>query len=205
MQPTRTLLATLAAGGLLTGAAITAAAVSANSASAAGDQVAARGRLVASTPSPSPSTPNGQQPGRHRGFGPGGRPGPGGPGGFGGLRGIAPGPVLHGELVTGGQNGSTTTVVVQTGSVTTKNGSTITVRSTDGYTVTWTLDSNTTVRTGWAQGAVKDIAVGDTVRVEGTRAGSTTTARFVGERPEGAPQGGKGGSSTPTPSATITS
>jgi hypothetical protein len=210
MQPTRTLLVTLAAGGLLTGAAITAAAITANGASAAGDQAAARGQLVANTPSPTPSgpnghAPNGKEPGFHRGHRPGG---PGGPGGLGGVRGLGTGPVLHGEFVTGGQNGSTTTVVVQTGTVTTKDASTITVQSTDGYSQTWTLDNNTAVRTGWANGTVKDIAQGDTVRVEGTRSGSTTTARFVGERPKGTAQGGQRGnrgSATPTPSATTTS
>src|SRR6185437_12946129 len=142
--------------------------------------------------------PKGKVPGWGHDRGPGGRPGPG----LGGLRGLGAGPVLHGEFVTGGQNGSTTTVVVQSGTVTAKNGSTITVQSSDKYSVTWTLDSKTTVRTGWAQGAVKDIAVGDTVRVEGTRSGSGTTARFVAERPKNAPQGGgqsKGRSTTPTP------
>lgn len=205
MQPTRTLLVTLAAGGLLTGAAIAAGAISAGGASAAGHGTPA-GRLVASTPSPSGGTPkaqppNGQGPGRSHARGPGGRPGPG----LGGLRGLGAGPVLHGEFVTGGQNGSTTTVVVQSGTVTAKNGSTITVQSSDKYSQTWTLNSNTTVRTGWAQGAVKDITVGDTVQVEGTRSGSVTTARFVAERPKNAPQQGgqnKGSSTTPTPTTT---
>jgi hypothetical protein len=206
MQPTRTLLVTLAAGGLLAGAAITAAAISANGASAAGGPNPLRGQFVAAAPSPTPSAPNGQAP---NGKAPNGRA-PGwhrvpGPGGFGGIRGLGTGPVLHGEFVTGGQNGSTTTVVVQTGTVTAKNGSTITVQSTDKYAVTWTLDSSTTIRTRWAQGTVKDIAVGDTVQVQGTRSGSTTTARFVGERPKGAGQGGNRGSTTLTPSATTTS
>jgi hypothetical protein len=202
MQRTRILLVTLAAAGLLTGAAITAAAITANGASAAGDQAPALGRVAAATPSPpngeAPNgrAPNGKGPGWFRGHG---------PGGLGGLRGLGQGPMLHGEFVTGGQNGSTTTVVVQIGTVTAKNGSQITVQSTDKYTATWTLDSNTTVRTGWANGSVKDIAVGDTVRIEGTRSGSTTTARFVGERPKNAPQGGNRGSATPTPSATTSS
>ena len=199
MQPTRTLLVTLAAGGMLLGAAITAGAVMANGASAAGS------RTPAVAPSPTATAPGRPAPPA---------PGPGrghgrlGPGGFGALHGLVGGPVLHGEFVTGGQNGSTTTVVVQSGSVTAKSGSTITVRSTDTYTVTWTLNDSTTVRTGWAQGAVKDIAVGDQVRVEGTRSGPTTTARFVAERPKNAPQGGQQGggrSATPTPSATTTS
>ncbi|MGZ4649410.1 MAG: hypothetical protein ACXV3A_02570 [Kineosporiaceae bacterium] len=208
MTPSRTLLASLAAGGLLIAAAITAGAVTAGNASAAGDQPAV------STPSPSSSAPGPQTAPRREAPVTPGNPGHRGPG-FGGLGGLggglrglaAQGPVLHGEFVTGGQNGSTTTVVVQRGTVTGKNGSTITVKSTDNYTVTWTLDSNTTVRTGWEQGAVKDIAVNDTVMVEGARSGTTTTAHFVAERPKNAPQGGgqSGGSSTgPAPSAPST-
>ncbi|HVN13839.1 MAG TPA: hypothetical protein VMT69_17240 [Kineosporiaceae bacterium] len=202
MTPSRTLLVSLAAGGLLVGGAITAGAISAGNASAAGAQVAA------GTPTPSPSAPGGANGQAPRGGAPQGqgRPwlpgrGHGGPGGLvGGLRGlVGQGPVLHGEFVTGGGNGTTTTVVVQTGTVTAKSDSTITVKSTDGYPVTWTLTSDTTVRTGWSQGSVKDIATGDTVMVEGTRSGTTTTARFVAERPKNAAQGG---SSTSPPSAT---
>jgi hypothetical protein len=199
MATSRTFLVSLAASGLLVGGAIAAGTISAGNASAAGDLSAA------STPTPTSSAPgqdNGTPP---KAPGPGWRGdrpehGFGGPGD--GLRGLAgKGPVLHGEFVTGGQNGSTTTVVVQSGTVTSKSGSQITVQSTDKYTVTWTLNADTIVRTGWAQGAVKDIAAGDTVMVEGTRAGSTTTARLVAERPKNAPQGGRGqgGPGTPAP------
>jgi hypothetical protein len=214
MQPTRTLLVTLAAGGLLTAAAITAGAITANGASAVGGRAAAATPSpTATSPAPNGQTPNGQTPNGPAPNGPGPRVGRGRApdgrgafGGFGGLRGLLGGPVLHGEFVTGGQNGSATTVVVQSGTVTAKSGSSITVQSTDKYTVTWTLDSNTTVRTRWVQGAVKDIAVGDLVRIKGTRSGSTTTARFVGDRPKNAPQNGpRGSGSTPIPSATTTS
>jgi hypothetical protein len=174
MNPTRTLLVTLAAGGLLVGAAATAGLLTAGGASAAGASAAA------STPSPTPSpggAPDRQAgPGRHRG-----------PGGFGGPRALGDGgPVLHGEFVTGGQNGTTRTVVVQNGTVSAKGNSKITVTSSDGYKVDWVLDDSTTVRTGWSQGAVKDIATGDTVLVRGTKTGGTTTARLVAERPKGA-------------------
>jgi hypothetical protein len=53
------------------------------------------------------------------------------------------------------------------------------------------------VRTGWSQGAVKDIAQGDTVLVEGTKSGSTTTAALVAERPKGAAQRPKGAPPAP--------
>jgi hypothetical protein len=97
------------------------------------------------------------------------------------------GEVLHGELVIAGPNGTGQTVVIQSGTVTQVQGDSVTVRSTDGYTVTWTLNGQTVVRTGWAQGSVKDIVKGDTVRAEGTRSGGSTVARLVAERPKNAP------------------
>jgi hypothetical protein len=187
MNPTRTLLVTAAASGLLVGAAATAGLVSAGSASAVGGFTAAASPTPAPSPKAAPGTPRQKGP-----LAPGhGRFGD--RGGFGGLRGA--GPVLHGEFVIGGQNGSTRTVVVQTGTVTVKNGSLITVTSTDGYTVQWTLNDSTKVRTGWSQGAVKDIAQGDTVRVQGTKSGNTTTAELVAERPKDAPTTPRNGSS----------
>jgi hypothetical protein len=197
MNPTRTLLVTLTAGGLLVGAAAAAGLISAGSASAAGAAPAA------SSPAPSPSrTPAPGEPGPGRADRHGG---PGGLGrGLGGIpRGLGQGPVLHGEFVTGGQNGATRTVVVQTGTVSAKNGSTITVTSSDGYKVDWVLNDSTKVRTGWSQGAVKDIAQGDTVRVQGTRSSSTTTADLVAERPKAGanptpPASGSSGSGSST-------
>src|SRR3954465_2103872 len=201
MNSTRTLLVTLTASGLLVGAAATAGLLTAGTASAAGAAPAA----TTPTPGPSPSQAPGEGPGRRGGpgslGGPGrhGGPGFGGPGG--GPRAAGQGPVLHGEFVTGGQNGATRTVVVQNGTVSAKDGSTITVTSTDGYKVVWTLDDSTKVRTGWSQGAVKDIAQGDTVLVEGAKSGGTTTAELVAERPKSAPTAPKGGrGSTPGPS-----
>jgi len=189
MKPTRTLLVTLTAGGLL-GAAAGAGLVAAGSASASGIVPAASTPTPSSSTGQSPDHPAG--PGRHRG--------PGGPGGFGGVRGLGPGrSVLHGEFVIGGQNGTTQTVVVQTGTVSTKNGSKITVASSDGYKADWVLNDNTRVRTAWSQGAVKDIAQGDTVVLRGTKSGGTVTAQLVTERPKGAataprPKGAPNGS-----------
>jgi hypothetical protein len=192
MNPTRTLLVTLTAGGLLVGAAATAGMLTAGSASAAGGPVAASTPAPPSPPEKSPGHAGG--PGRH-----------GGPRGLGGLRGLGwGGPVLHGEFVTGGQNGATRTVVVQNGTVSAKNGSKITVTSSDGYKVEWVLNDSTRVRTGWSQGAVKDIAVGDTVLVQGTKSTGATTAQLVAVRPKGAPKAPESpksnGGGTPSPS-----
>jgi hypothetical protein len=177
MNPTRTLLVTLTAGGLLVGAAATAGLITAGGASAAGATAAV------SAPTPSPST--GERPDPLERLGGPGRHG--GPRGLGGLRGLGGGgPVLHGEFVTGGPNGTTRTVVVQNGTVSAKAGSKITVTSSDGYKAEWVLNDSTRVRTGWSQGAVKDIAKGDTVLVQGTKTGATRTPHLVAERPKGA-------------------
>jgi hypothetical protein len=189
MKPTRIVLVTLTAGGLLVGAAAGAGLLTAGNAAGAA--------AAASAPSPSPS--GGEKP-DHRG--PGRHGGPGGPRGLGDLRGLgAGGPVLHGELVIGGPNGATKTVVVQTGTVSAKDGSKITVTSSDGYHTDWVLNDSTKVRTGWSQGAVKDIAKGDTVVVRGTKSGGTMIAQLVAERPKGgpvAPNGGDGGTASPS-------
>jgi hypothetical protein len=199
----RVLPVMIAAAGLLAGG-VAANALAGSSALASGGVAPARAQAaaadVAPTPAPSGSTGTpGQPPGRAggRGHGWGGPMGPmGGPGhGLG-----AGGPVLHGEFVVQAPGGTTTTVIVQTGTITARGANGITVRSTDGYTLAWVLDSSTSVRTGWAAGSVKDLAVGDAVRAEGTRQGGTVTARSVGERPAGRAAGQKAGPST-TPGA----
>jgi ABC-type branched-subunit amino acid transport system ATPase component len=95
------------------------------------------------------------------------------------------GRALHGELVVPGPNGSgTQTVLVQSGSISAKSGDTITVKSTDGFALEWTLNSSTKVRTGRQSGSVKDLAVGDPVILTGTKSGNGKgVATFVGERP----------------------
>lgn len=195
MSATRITMSTLVAGGLLAAGVAAAGALSATGALAASPSP---------TPSPSSSATPGApgQPGKpgmgHRGFGPRGF------GRFGG------GPVLHGSFVTQNPSGSgTVTHQLQSGSISAKSGNTITVKSTDGFTETWTLNGSTTVRTGWNSGSVQDLAVGDQVMVQGTASGSGGVAQFVAERKAGAgqgfgergPWGGKSPSGTPSPSS----
>ena len=67
--------------------------------------------------------------------------GPGrGPGGFGGGFG---GQILHGTVVVQGPDGKPVNVSVQHGSVTSVGGGTFVVRSSDGFTETWSTDSTT--------------------------------------------------------------
>ncbi len=153
------------------------------------------------TPSPdksasaNPNQPDQQNGHRHRGMrGQGGHTGLKG-GQFGGR-------MLHGEIVVADDSGSgTTKLLVQEGSVTAVSGKTVTVKSSDGFTVAWTV--NDTTRTGWPRrgqdaqqstGDISQIAVGEDVDVVGTKTGDgTATATALHE--EGV-RGAKGGSST---------
>jgi len=110
--------------------------------------------------------------------GPGGGPGGGfpggGPGGMGGPR-MGAGALsqaLHGEFVIA--DGSTE--LLQNGQVTSINDTSIAVKSTDGYTKTYTIDSST-VKAG-------DIQTGDQVVVIAKEAGTAITIDEPGAMPQ---------------------
>lgn len=134
----------------------------------------------ASAASPSPSArpsgaPSGWGPGGPEG--PGERGGPGGPGGLGGHGGLR-GQLLHGEEVVQ-QGTKVVTIEEQAGKVTAVSATSITVKSTDGYTATYVVAATTAVVKNGAQGKIADVKVGDSVRIEGTKAGSTVTATHL--------------------------
>ncbi|GAA2574078.1 hypothetical protein GCM10010411_02280 [Actinomadura fulvescens] len=80
--------------------------------------------------------------------------------------------VTHGESVTKDADGKYRVYTWQTGTVTQKSGSSITVRSSDGTTWTWAINADTDVRR-------KSVAVGDTVMVGGPRDGESRTAARI--------------------------
>jgi hypothetical protein len=80
--------------------------------------------------------------------------------GFGAL-----GSVEHGEFTVAGANGQATVMTLQRGTVTAASASSATVRSTDGFTATYSLDSSTRV-------PAAKLANGDTVLVVATKSGS---------------------------------
>jgi hypothetical protein len=85
---------------------------------------------------------------------------------------------LHGEFVVATKNGQKT-VDVQRGAVTAIDDKTMTVKSTDGFTLTWTFGSPIHVlehRTTVQPSAVK---VGTQLGVAGTKSGATTTATLI--------------------------
>jgi len=85
---------------------------------------------------------------------------------------------LHGEFVVQTKDGLKT-VVLQKGSVTALSATSVTVKSTDGFTVTWTINDQTKVRKDKAPAASTALKSGLVVRVVGPKDGSTTTARVI--------------------------
>jgi hypothetical protein len=85
---------------------------------------------------------------------------------------------LHGEAVVQTDEG-TKTVVVQRGTITAVDATTVTVKSADGFTLTWTLGDPVKVVKDRAKAAPSALTVGATVGVAGERTGGTTTARLV--------------------------
>jgi len=97
---------------------------------------------------------------------------PGAPGGPAGR-------VLHSEATVQKPDGTTAVVVSQTGDITEITGSTITVKSSDGFEATYTVDKNTRISINGTDGTASGMKKGDTVRVFGTKSGSSTHAEAV--------------------------
>jgi hypothetical protein len=85
---------------------------------------------------------------------------------------------LHGEVVVQTKDG-TKTLLVQRGEVTAINGTTMTVKSTDGYTQTWKFGDQIRVFERRNTVQPKDIAVGTQLGVAGTKDGDTSTAKLI--------------------------
>jgi hypothetical protein len=86
--------------------------------------------------------------------------------------------VEHGEVVIDTKDG-TKTVDIQRGTVTAITDTTITVKSTDGFTLTWTFGNPLHVIEHRSTIQAKDIAVGAKVGVAGAKVGDTVTATLV--------------------------
>src|SRR4051812_35150684 len=171
----RTTTAWTAAGLLAGGAAI-------------GAAVSQLGVTGAASPTPKPnSSVAPARPFPHPGQGFGHR----GPGHGGGLAGL--GRVLHGQATVQAPTGGTKVMSLQTGAITAISGSQVTVKSTDGFTTTYTVDKDTRIVLRGTQGALSSLKSGDTVPVLAVKSGSSWTAKAVrvGDlRKAGAPAGG---------------
>jgi len=86
--------------------------------------------------------------------------------------------VLHGETVVQTKNG-VQTIEVQRGAVTAVTATTVTVKSTDGFTETWTFGPKFTVVHDKAKVATTDIKQGAQIGIAGTKSDAGSTARLA--------------------------
>jgi hypothetical protein len=85
---------------------------------------------------------------------------------------------LHGEVAVQTRNG-TRTIVVQRGSVTAVSGGSVTVKSTDGYTLTWTMATKVAIVQDKKKVGTSALKAGEQIGVAGTKAGSADDARLI--------------------------
>jgi len=85
---------------------------------------------------------------------------------------------LHGEVTVQGKDGAKT-IVVQRGSITAVSGTGLTVKSTDGYTLTWTLAAKATVVQDKKKAGTSALKTGEQVGVAGTKDGAADNARLI--------------------------
>jgi hypothetical protein len=114
-----------------------------------------------------PGGPGGPGGGRFKGGGPGGKLGHGG----------GPMGAIHGEFVTPDGSSGYRTVDVQTGEATEVSSDSITVKSDDGFSKTYSVDQNTVVNSG--RDGIGTVKKGDTVRVDAVVSGGKPAARNI--------------------------
>ncbi len=90
------------------------------------------------------------------------------------------GRVEHGEFTVHTETGDKV-VDVQRGVVTAVNATSVTVKSTDGFSTTYTIDPTTKINKDKKTAAVSQIATNDQVRVMATKTGNTATAQRIGD------------------------
>ena len=95
---------------------------------------------------------------------------------------------LHGEYVVSDGDGAYTTELMQNGAVTAISDTSITAKSDDGYTKTYTIDADTVVGNGSSD--LADIGTGDDVMIVASVSGNTATVDSLSEA-------GTGGSMAP--------
>lgn len=91
--------------------------------------------------------------------------------------------VLHGEFVTSGKTGYVT-MDAQRGSVTAVSPTSLSLKSADGFTATYALTAQATVRNNGTAGTLADVKVGGDATVVAMKSGSTLTVKgiVIGEK-----------------------
>lgn len=87
---------------------------------------------------------------------------------------------MHGEVTLGGKK-KTRVVDVQRGSVQQVSATSITVKSTDGFTATYVVTGDTRVRQAGEVGKLSDVKTGNKVRIVAVEDGKTSTAKAIHE------------------------
>ena len=90
------------------------------------------------------------------------------------------GRAVHGEFTVHTKTGDKT-LDSQRGVVTAVNAGSVTVKSTDGFTATYTLTPTTKVHKGKQTATTTQITTNDRVRVLATKTGTTDTATHIGD------------------------
>lgn len=85
---------------------------------------------------------------------------------------------LHGDVTVKTKNG-TATVAVQRGTVQSVTATSVTVKSSDGFTETWTLTGDTKVRADKKAADRSAVTKGEEIGIAGRQQGKTDTARLV--------------------------
>jgi hypothetical protein len=86
--------------------------------------------------------------------------------------------VEHGSVTVQTRNGNET-IDVQRGTITAISSTSMTVKSADGFTLTWTFGDKMRVLENRSTIQPTDVKAGETVGVAGEKSGSTETARLV--------------------------
>ncbi|HVU72054.1 MAG TPA: hypothetical protein VHE83_03765 [Mycobacteriales bacterium] len=150
-------------------------------ASATGAGATARQQPFASSPTPLPGDKGGPMRGPGPAFGPRGGP-----------LGVLGGDVLHGSAVVKGRDGTTKTVEVQNGTVTAVADKALTVKSSDGFSQSYTVIATTRVMKDWEGSTASAIKMGDTVEVLAEVVDGAHQATLIADG-QGGFKGGPGG------------
>jgi hypothetical protein len=85
---------------------------------------------------------------------------------------------LHGSVTVQGKDG-VKTIAVQRGTITAVTSTSISVKSTDGFTETWAFGDPLRIVQDKKKAATSALKTGQTIGVAGTQSGSATSARLI--------------------------
>jgi hypothetical protein len=87
------------------------------------------------------------------------------------------GRALHGEAVVKDEDGKFVTILSQRGEVTEVDGDSVTLKSEDGFTRTYTVNDDTRIRHNHDEAELSDVKVGENAAVVAEKSGDSATAR----------------------------